>query len=132
MNMVLYYILSLDYLYIVCTSTRNVWLIALGLDPLFPLLSGCFRRMGVREVACYNAFSMIASRSCLLAEAKDSTADDGMDGKVVALIARQLLSSFSKPSNPRRAGPKLTLMYPAERNLRAHPTRFVAYDAANE
>ena len=68
MNMVLYYLYS---------STRNVWLIALGLDPLFPLLSGCFRRMGVREVTCYNAFSMIASRSCLLAAAKDSAADDG-------------------------------------------------------
>jgi len=71
MNMVLY------DLYIVCTSTRNVWLIALGLDPLFPLLSGYFRRMGVREVTYYDAFSMIASRSRLLAEVKDSAADDG-------------------------------------------------------
>jgi hypothetical protein len=51
--------------------------LSLGLDPLFPLLSGCFRRMGVREVTFYNAFSMIASRSRLLAEVKDSAADDG-------------------------------------------------------
>jgi hypothetical protein len=48
-----------------------------GLTLFFPFSRAVSDVWGVREVTCYNAFSMIASRSRLLAEVKDSAADDG-------------------------------------------------------
>jgi len=61
---------------------------SLGLDPLFPLLSGCFRRMG-------RAWSYLLQ--CFFDDSQSQSLAQRfrcrwwMDGKVVALLARQLL-----------------------------------------